>query len=340
VRTPSSPYAAEGNAADWVYQKVFTDDVVFPGEKDPAGYPVDRLMIEHAYQFRAHVRAVVGDTPVTTQLKASAEFIHPAISRIYPDVCVVGDTAYVWDYKYGAGLAVEAEGNLQLLLYALALHPVARAVLVIYQPRAFHPGGPVRYWVVDRATLDWYAQAFRLAADRCQQPDAALLPGEHCKWCAGASMCPALHEEIDTLATLLDAPPAVDPASLGQRLAQLLRLETLVEAARQQMEQQGLQLANMTGSLIPGFKLVQKRTHRQLTDPDNLIALAPLFGVDTDVLYTEPKLRGIGELEAVLPKKLVDMCATKPQGDIALVPENDKRPAVAAQFITGDSSNG
>lgn len=57
----------------------------------------------------------------------------------------------VYDYKHGAGVAVEVENNPQLMYYGLGAvrdEKVAGAYeeieLVVIQPRAIHPDGPVR----------------------------------------------------------------------------------------------------------------------------------------------------------------------------------------------------
>ena len=65
-----------------------------------------------------------------------------------------GNVLYVYDYKFGKGVPVEAEENEQMLIYALgAMEKIGcraydRIELVIVQPRAPHADGPVRRWPV------------------------------------------------------------------------------------------------------------------------------------------------------------------------------------------------
>jgi len=87
---------------------------------------------------------------------------------------------FVKDYKHGAGVPVEIDGNLQLKIYALAAlltfkYPARRVTATIVQPRCPHSDGPVRsvtYDVVE--LLDFHADlvdaAARVAAavDRAQ----------------------------------------------------------------------------------------------------------------------------------------------------------------------------
>lgn len=70
---------------------------------------------------------------------------------------------HVVDLKYGAGVPVEVNNNLQLMIYALAAlltmnYNAETVTITIVQPRCPHPQGPIRsvtYSTVD--LIDLYA---------------------------------------------------------------------------------------------------------------------------------------------------------------------------------------
>ena len=82
---------------------------------------------------------------------------------------------------------------------------------------------------------------------------------------------------------------------------------------------------------IPGYKLVEGRSVRRITDSGKAAGLLLEAGYAQDNIYT---LKGIGDLEAVVGKKalgeLLGDLITKPAGKPVLVPESDKRPAISS----------
>jgi hypothetical protein len=124
------------------------------------------------------------------------------------DLWGTGDIILAWpdlieiaDYKHGKGVVVEIVGNLQLRLYAAGalamLGPVPTIRTTIIQPRAEHADGPVRSadYTVDEIHefMGWIKDR---AADT-DAPDAPLVPGAWCNWCAArqAGTCPIQREK-------------------------------------------------------------------------------------------------------------------------------------------------
>ena len=90
--------------------------------------------------------------------------------------------AFVTDYKHGAGVAVEAAGNKQLLSYCLLIldhYPgcVESFVVAIIQPRAFNHDAILTVEV----SLD-EVEAHRQAILAATGDD--LHVGDHCRWCS------------------------------------------------------------------------------------------------------------------------------------------------------------
>lgn len=101
----------------------------------------------------------------------------------------------VVDYKHGKGLVVEVEKNTQLLYYALGAistlgYPFRAVELVVVQPRAFHPKGPVRNWIIGvEEILDFQADLIQYAK-RTEEPNPAFAAGDHCFFCPAIEICP------------------------------------------------------------------------------------------------------------------------------------------------------
>ncbi|MCM1517573.1 MAG: DUF2800 domain-containing protein [Pseudoflavonifractor sp.] len=84
----------------------------------------------------------------------------------------------------------------------------------------------------------------------------------------------------------------------------------------------------------PGYKLVEGRSVRRITDSDAVASLLRDEGYDTAEYMKPATLCGISDLERLVGKKrfaaLCEGYITKPQGKPTLVPADDKRPAYNA----------
>lgn len=101
----------------------------------------------------------------------------------------------VVDYKHGKGLVVEVEKNTQLLYYALGAvltldYPFDMVELVVVQPRAFHPKGPVRNWIIGAEELIDFRSDLVAAAERTESPNPEFKAGDHCFFCNAIDICP------------------------------------------------------------------------------------------------------------------------------------------------------
>jgi hypothetical protein len=101
-----------------------------------------------------------------------------ALQGVFGTVDMLGklnDVGYVLDWKFGDGVAVEAEENEQLLFYAAAarasghLHGTSRLRLFIVQPPY------VREWQTDWARVDQFEIVLRFAVKLAQTAGGARL---------------------------------------------------------------------------------------------------------------------------------------------------------------------
>lgn len=265
----------------------------------------------------------------------------------------------VVDYKHGVGHVVEAEGNPQLMYYALGAlvaaggaAEFAKVSIVIVQPRAPHDQGRVRRWELEPVSLVEWADVLRAAADRTLDPQAPLLAGDHCRFCAAKGRCGAFRSMLNTeLQGFLDREPLEDQriilpdASDALAIARAKKLIPAIDAWIKSIEGMAQRLME-SGYHVPGFKVVRRRSNRDWTDETMAIerlrarlldeAVEAHDEVDESVLYTNPKLRSPAQLEAEKAlggtkkerEEYIAALVTKPPGGLAVVPESDPRPAV------------
>ena len=192
------------------------------------------------------------------------------------------------DYKHGAGIAVEVKDNKQLMIYALEflsdkyrsmsgdLHDLFllttqeydKVELVIIQPRADHPDGPIRKHVILIKQLFKFAYLLEERVQETKQSNAKLCAGDWCRWCTAKPVCPELSKEVDLV--IQDDFSAKDPlVSIKKLPVDLLekRLEKipLIREVCKAMEDYALRLAE-GGTKFKDHKLVARRATRTWKD--------------------------------------------------------------------------
>lgn len=242
----------------------------------------------------------------------------------------------VIDLKYGRGVAVSAVGNAQMRIYALgaydslsAEYAITDVRMTIYQPRIGNYSEDtisvreLRYW--GRSVLRpraWQAIAGGTTA-----------PGEWCQFCRMRSKCRAL------AAWCLDGAERCNPEaalSVDEIAALLPRLDQIKKWA-DNVQSQAQRMA-LEGTAVPGYKLVEGRSVRTISDPGALRKALNDAGYGDDRILRPVELRTLGELERVCGKKTFatefGQYLTRPTGKPTLVPESDKRPPLgsAADF--------
>lgn len=254
---------------------------------------------------------------------------------------------YVVDYKHGKGVPVEVERNPQLMTYGLGAlrgcggaDDVDRVHIVVVQPRAPHPDGPVRTWTITARELVEWGETMRAAADATYEPDAQLVDGGHCRFCPAKATCPKLRGAVqEQVLVAFDQPvpeevePRLpdlrDPTQVGRALEYVPLIDEWCRA----VEGAALRLAE-SGARIPGFKLVRKRSNRRWRDAAEVERkLRAKAGVSVDTFMEPRKLMGPAKVEKVVGKKWVERHAEKPEGGLTLAPASDGREAVEVRKV-------
>lgn len=275
---------------------------------------------------------------------------------------------YVVDLKNGAGVAVDADHNTQLMSYGIGVRSVLpyrvdSAVLVIVQPRAWHPKGDVREFATTDAELDAFVKLFNDKVIAALDPKAPFAPGvETCRFCAGKLACPAFEQAALDVVPMTDVTTWMDveerklPKIEGmpiEKIAYILQNKPMLMALLKAVENAGYAYA-MSGKQLPGFKLVEPQARRKFVEPAEQTAkeLMALIGTDDiDVVFPRT-LIGITEAEALVkqafrkegvkPKQMdhaMQMAFAKLTikdnvgGKFSLVPIGDARPASRARTV-------
>lgn len=250
-------------------------------------------------------------------------------------VIITDDFVWVLDLKGGKGVVVDAIDNSQMRLYGLGaynelshLYEIRRVRMTILQPRVNNYSSEemstdeLLRWADDyvkpRATLAWDGLG-------------EFVPGEHCT----SGFCRARF----TCAARAEANLAIAKAEFAFQPPELLTMEQLtavLERADEAIKWLGdvqtyaLQQAE-SGQAIAGYKLVEGRSNRKLSDPDAVAQRLVASGIPEEMIY-ERSLLGLTNLEKVVGKKrfgeLLGDLVVKPAGRPTLVPVADKRPAL------------
>ncbi len=246
----------------------------------------------------------------------------------------------VWDFKYGQGIPVEPENNEQLMYYGLGAlmetkAPCSDVELVICQPRCPHPEGPIRKWRLSVTDLIDFAADLIDAAKRTEDPNAGLVPGDHCRFCPASPTCPQLHDTAVELAKNEFSPAfSYDPA----KLASVLELIPAIKAWAKSVEEFAHGEAQH-GRVPPGYKLVPKRAMRKWRDEEQAAEAIHKLGIETSLTHKPAVLKSPAQIEDVLDKKQkleIAEYIIKESSGSNLVPFSDKRPqtvpAVETEF--------
>lgn len=98
----------------------------------------------------------------------------------------------------------------------------------------------------------------------------------------------------------------------------------------------------LAGKTVKGWKLVEGRSARVITDEEEAVKRLSELGFEPDSLKNH-KLKGIGDLEKMVGKKplaaTLDELIIKPKGAPTLAPESDKREALQPTIDMFDELN-
>ena len=278
------------------------------------------------------------DAPPHVALEVKVDF-HEYVPEGYgtADCLMVGTvngvtTLNVIDFKYGKGVAVDAEENPQMMLYALGalldygtIYEIEDVRMTIVQPRVKHE--PDSWMLMSTDLLAWAALTVEPAAKLAAKGEGDFAEGDWCRWCAIRGSCRARAEANLEAARMDFRKP---PELTDDEVAEALTLGQRLKAWLTDLEEYALS-ACLDGREILGFKAVEGRSVRAWTDADAAFAAAKAAGVPEEMLY-ERKPVTLAALEKIMGKKpfaeaLAGFVVTPP-GKPTLAKADDKRQAI------------
>ncbi len=245
-------------------------------------------------------------------------------------IMIHGSILYVVDFKYGKGVPVSAENNVQMMLYALGayaeyllLYPITEVRMVIVQPRL----DSISEWVITVDDLLAWGNVIKPIAQTAFAGEGEFAVGEHCKFCRAKSLCRARAEFNTGLEEYKDLkPPLISNVEVGELL---IKAKDLAKWAAD-LEEYALS-ACLQGEEVPGWKAVHGRSSRKFTDMDAAFKILMENDIEEAILY-ERKPLTLAKVEKTIGKakfgELLNDYVEMPPGKPTLVPENDKREPI------------
>lgn len=351
----TSVYAAEGTCAhevcEMLLRKETSVDHLRGVTKKVGDYEItiDDEMISSAETYISAIYGMCGeDADVEVEHRFSLDWLYKGMFGTCD--CAYLDTEnrklYIFDFKYGRGHTVRAEGNPQLRYYALGvLGPYSATntkadtvVMTIVQPRSYVG---VDTWECSTKELyRWAYNELLPAAKLTEKEDAPFNPGEdQCRWCRAAPICPALYAE--SMNIIQEFFPTVKVEERTPDVVKEIVLPPVNELTPEQMAKVLTVASTLTdyfnavetdaldrlkhGVEVPGYKLVRGRSNRVWSDSSQ--AESMLYEYLGDRAY-EKKLISPAKAEKLVDKKSLSPYISSPEGKLQIAPLTDKRPAV------------
>lgn len=345
----SSPYAEEGTAAHrWCELELRAK---FAGRDLNRAEAAERAAIKlshdgmepHVREYVSHVAELAGGAlyrAVEVRLPVTPITGEPDAFGTADCVVIDGDgVLHIIDFKYGAGVKVEAKHNAQLGVYALAamaeLDPegmmfgIEKVVLHIIQSRMDN----ISEWAVDRAALEGeFFTNIRRAADRALhlvahpedlKEDYPFLPLEGsgmtpegdfaipndpiCRFCKAKAICPILHRStVEALEAdfedLADGAEAEQAAPAAVALPSSIPVPTTPE--RLAAAYSWLKVIRMWCDAVEGAMYDRLNSHGE-TEGYKLVAGRPGPRKWTDAEAAEAELRKALKVDQAYDRKVI-----------------------------------
>ena len=341
----TTTFAAEGTAAhalcEWKVRKALK---MRAGRRPTSDYWTDE-MEEFTDDYRDFIMDLVGQAKTHCKDPVTLIEQHLDFSCYVPDGFGTGDFLLVADkelnvvdFKYGRGVAVYADHNPQMMLYALGalnlfdcLYDIEQVTMTIFQPRL----SSISTWTISTEELyQWAEEVLKPKAELAAKGEGEFVSGSWCRFCKARNTCRARAESFLELARIEFQPPALlsdeEVAEVMEKADELSKWASDVMAYAQAE-------AIENGKHWNGYKLVEGRSVRKFSDEAKVEAAAKEAGY-TDI-YNK-SLITLTAFEKLMGKEtfaeILGQYVTKPAGKLTLVPVSDKRPEVTVNTVNDE----
>lgn len=296
------------------------------GEMDEYTDTYKTIVLE---KFNA-ARAKTKDAQLLVEVKLDFSHYVPDAFGTSDAIIIADGVMEVIDFKYGKGVKVSAVENPQMMIYALGAwdlfnfeYDIRKVRMTIVQPRIDN----LSEFELNAADLiNWAVDELQPKANEAYA-GGKQKPGNWCQFCKVKPNCKALSSMC------IEAQQAnPDPRKISKEVMEstILPLLSTFKTWLTGVEEYSLEQA-LNGVQYRGFKIVEGRSIRKITNPTAVMELLSKEGFAKESYIKPTELRSITDLEKLIGKKRFGtICAeyiNKPQGKPTLVPESDKRPA-------------
>jgi hypothetical protein len=306
-------YIASGSSADFNMEAVTTE------------------MRECAIAYRDYIQELITDNDAVVLLEQRLDFSPWVPDGFGTGDCIIiqGNRLDIVDYKYGQGVAVYAEDNSQMRLYALGalndfgdIYDIQEVGMHIFQPRLNNISTEVL--TVDE--LGAWGEEVAPTAELAAEGKGDYCSGEHCRFCPHAGQCPTLSADCLKVVNLGEGKAAV-PTMAPWMIADILKQESVITGWLKAVKERALSQM-LSGEEIPGYKVVEGRGSREWEDENVVTTLLKTAGYTLEE-YTKTELLSPYQMEKSIGKKKVAELLgrhieTKP-GSPTIAPATDKR---------------
>ena len=343
VKDEGSDFAAEGTLAHAIASRKILETLGRPHDEQDReiGELRERYYSEEMEGYTDTYRSIVlekfneaktrsKDAQLLVEVRLDFGAFLPDAFGTADAVIIADDLMEVIDFKYGKGVKVDADHNPQMMIYALGAldeflldYDIKRVRMTIVQPRIDNLS---ECGMMVGELTAWRTVTLKPAAEKAFAGVGDQVPGEWCQFCKVRATCSAIAEKARQICNedFREARLISDEDIPG-----LLPLVPVLKGWLEDFASHALQRA-MDGATIKGYKLVEGKSNRQITDQDALLGALLVKGYQRDDLLKKPELKAIGELEKLVGKKAFAEIGkpwlVKPQGKPTLAEESDKRP--------------
>jgi len=300
---------------------------------------MDRFTDEYADYVQKIAYGYASAPYVAVEKQVSYDHVAPEGFGTADCIIAAGTDLHIVDFKYGKGIVVSAEENSQMGLYALGalaaygmIYPIRDVYFHIVQPRVHN----FSTWATNTRDLSTWADTMvKPAAEKAFRGEGEFKPGAWCDdcFCCIAGTCrarmkenlPVLQEHTDPVTGKMSDETLLSNGEIGKILPLLAKalpwIKKVQEAALEKL---------LNGETIPGWKLVEGRSNRELTDAKAAYDALVKAGYKKAMFYEQTPLP-LTQAEKLITKEDYDRILLpfvhKPKGKPTLAPEEDKRRA-------------
>lgn len=343
IKDEGSDYAAEGTLAHAYCAMKLKNFLGLPtdGEKEEIAALQEKYgtgeMAEYTDTYATIVlekynaaRAATPDAQLLVETRLDFSDYVPEAFGTADAIIIADGTMEVIDFKYGKGVKVSAVENPQMMIYALGAYArfafeyrIDNLRATIVQPRIDNLS---EYEITVEELTAWAANVLAPAAEKAYKGEGPQTPGAWCQFCKVKNQCRALANKCKEVVAV--DPKLITPEELAK---DVLPMVPIVKTWISGVEDFALAQA-LSGVQLPGWKIVEGRSVRKITDTDSVAAVLTKNGYKQNDIFKPVELRTITDLEKLVGKKqFAAMCGewiNKPQGKPTLAPEGDKRKAI------------